>query len=619
MRADIAIVGAGPWGLAVLDRLVTAARRQPQLALAVHLIDPDGPGPGLHKPQQEDFLLLNTVTGQLDSFSAHHFGEPPLAGAMPFIDWLRTARDIEADPNGFLPRALFGVYLRYVHAVLCDNAPSHLRIAAVRQRALDVSLVAGGRACVHLGDGSALTVDHVFLCTGHGLASAADSPAPSLAKPMDPYPVALLQTRIEAGSAVGISGTGLVAVDVVAALTAGRGGRFVREEDGMLRYLPSGREPIMFVHSRSGTPFACRPAQSLDLSGSFAPIFCTDAYLAVRRAARWPDGLQLDEDVLAVLAAEMRAAYLMRALTLSRGVDAAEACRHALGVLATAEVQGFCEATLPSMAQFSPEALLASAPAPSPRSAAEFSAAFAARLRFDVDEARKGEAESPYKYAVEMLRVLRGFIRQAVEFDSLIPSSRRRFFDVVAPRISQLVVGPPIARGLEWLALMRAGLLRTDLGPAPALERDAALGVWRARSRTFETPFVACLDHLVRARAGHAAIDTKDDSLLAALCRSGLCAGAALPQPADARMRMPRIDTLGRPLDATGLPVQQLTLLGVPTEGLRYFNHYLPSPRSRSRVFESIQSALDAVWARLSLTLAGSGQETDVPAFERGS
>jgi hypothetical protein len=618
VRAEIAIVGVGPWGLAVLDRLVTAASRQPRLALTVHLIDPDEPGPGLHKPQQEDFLLLNTVTGQLDSFSARHFGEPPLTGAMPFIDWLREARDIEADANGFLPRALFGDYLRHVHAVLCDNAPSHMRILQVRQRALDVSLAADAKARVRLGDGSALTVDHVFLCTGHGLAHAAGGQAPSPAKPIDPYPLAPLQARIEAGSAVGISGTGLAAVDVVAALTVGRGGRFVREEDGMLHYLPGGREPVMFVHSRSGTPFACRPAQSLDLSGSFAPIFCTEAYLALRRAARGPAGLQLDEDLLAVLAAEMRAAYLMRALALSQGADAAAACRRALAVLAPAEVRDFCEAALPSMAWFSPETLLAPSPSPSFPGAADFNAAFAARLRFDVEEARKGEAHSPYKYAVELLRVLRGFIRQAVEFDALAPASRHRFFDVVAPRISQLVVGPPIARGLEWLALMRAGLLRADLGPAPTLERDAALGVWRARSSAFETPFVACLDHLVHGRAGHGAIDIADDSLLAALYRSGLCAGAAPVPPEDTRRRVPRTDTIGHPLDATGLPVHQLTLLGVPTEGLRYFNHYLPSPKSRSRVFDSVQSALDALWERLASAHRGEGaRTTGTPALER--
>jgi len=617
VRVEIAIVGAGPWGLAVLDRLVTAARRWPRLALTVHVIDPDEPGPGLHKPHQEDFLLLNTVTGQLDSFSARHFGEAPLTGAMAFIDWLREARDIVADPHGFLPRALFGAYLRHVYAVLCDNAPTQFRISEVRHRALDVSIVANERACVRLGDGSALTVDHVFLCTGYGLArSEVERPA-SPATPLAPYPLAPLQARIEVGSAVGISGGGLVAVDVVAALTAGRGGRFIRDEDDMLQYLPSGREPVIFVYSRSGMPFACRPAQSLDLSGIFAPIYCTDAYLASRRAARGPKGLLLDEDLLSVLAAEMRAAYLMRAMALSQGPDAAAACRRVLALLAPAEVRDFCEAKLPSMTTFSPERLLASesasVPLPAPRSSAEFSAAFAAWLRFDVDESRKGEAHSPYKHAVELLRVLRGFIRQAVEFDALAPASRHRFFDVVAPRISQLVVGPPIRRGLEWLALMRAGLLRVDLGPAPMLERDAALGVWRARSSAFEVPIVACLDHLVNARAGQRGIDTRDGSLLAALCRSGLCTGTAPPEPAHTRRRVPRTDVAGHPLDATGLPVRQLTLIGVPTEGLRYFNHYLPSPKSRSRVFDNIELALGALWERLAATPGRGVPRADSP------
>ena len=82
---------------------------------------------------------------------------------------------------------------------------------------------------------------------------------------------------------------------------------------------------------------------------------------------------------------------------------------------------------------------------------------------------------------------------------------------------------------------------------------------------------------------------------------------------------MLRTDAVGHPIDATGLPVRQLTLLGVPTEGLRYFNHYLPSPKSRSRVFDSIESALDALWERLASAPAEGAQTTSAPAFERDS
>lgn len=63
--------------------------------------------------------------------------------------------------------------------------------------------------------------------------------------------------------------------------------------------------------------------------------------------------------------------------------------------------------------------------------------------------------------------------------------------------------------------------------------------------------------------------------------------------------------------------MHQLTLLGVPTEGLRYFNHYLPPPKSRSRVFDSVQSALDALWERLASTHREGARTTGTPALER--
>jgi hypothetical protein len=82
--------------------------------------------------------------------------------------------------------------------------------------------------------------------------------------------------------------------------------------------------------------------------------------------------------------------------------------------------------------------------------------------------------------------LVRQVIRESVNFDSLDPPSRRVFFDVIAPRISMLVVGPPIERGRQWLALMRAGLLKVDLGPSPEVHRDYARRTWRAQSTRFD-------------------------------------------------------------------------------------------------------------------------------------
>ena len=72
----IAVVGAGPWGLAVLDRLIGKAGREPGGSWNILLIDPQPPGFGVHSRHLSDLLLLNTVNGQIDSFGASTFGEP---------------------------------------------------------------------------------------------------------------------------------------------------------------------------------------------------------------------------------------------------------------------------------------------------------------------------------------------------------------------------------------------------------------------------------------------------------------------------------------------------------------------------------------------------------------
>lgn len=564
-RLDIAIIGAGPWGLAVLDRLVMTALAQPAQHWHVTLVDPQEPGPGVHTPDQPSHLLLNTVTAQIDSFSAAHFGEPALRGALSFLNWLHAARQMPADPEGFLPRALFGEYLRHVFAVLRDNAPRNLVVAQRQDTASDIALAANGRVRVSLASGTDLHADHVFVCTGHGLTG--DQRVPFGPAPLPPYPAAALQARIEPGAAVGISGMGLVAVDVVASLTEGRGGTFERDAQGQLHYRSSGHEPVMFVYSRSGTPFACRPCKPLDSTGAYEPRVCTAAALLERRRAR--RGPLPLEDLLSMLASEMQLAYRARG-----GQD-------------------------PS---FDPMALLDPDAPPRHASAGDFSAAFEARLAFDVAEARKGEGASPYKYAVELLRVLRGFIRQAVEFDTMRPESRRRFFERISPRIAQLVVGPPVLRGEQWLALMRAGLLRVDLGPAPLVARDPARAVWRAQSRAFEGVHSVCLDHIVHGRALEPAMRRDARSLLSAMLRSGLCGATS---GSEERL-LPQLDALGHPIDATGRRVEAVTVLGAPAEGVRYFNHYLPSPKSRAAVFELAQAAIDGVvsaqeWPRVAV------------------
>jgi hypothetical protein len=49
------------------------------------------------------------------------------------------------------------------------------------------------------------------------------------------------------------------------------------------------------------------------------------------------------------------------------------------------------------------------------------------------------------------------------------------------------------------------------------------------------------------------------------------------------------------PYDAEGRVQSSLSLLGVLTEGVRYFTHYLPSPRSRLRAVYDAQETVEAI------------------------
>jgi hypothetical protein len=51
------------------------------------------------------------------------------------------------------------------------------------------------------------------------------------------------------------------------------------------------------------------------------------------------------------------------------------------------------------------------------------------------------------------------------------------------------------------------------------------------------------------------------------------------------------------PFDAEGRLQSNLSLLGVLTEGVRYFTHYLPSPRSRLRAVLDAQECVEHILA----------------------
>jgi hypothetical protein len=311
----IVIVGAGPRGLGVLERLgAVYADRNPGWGLHVHLIDPGEPGQGTHSALQPDHLLTNTVAGQITLFTDSSVRDAgPIKPGPSFLDWARTAgyrrvsgRFVRTDTDGeeihendYLPRAMLGEYLTYVYDLLARSLSNNMRLTHYRRTAEDIRPLGDGRQCVVIAGTFPIIADCVVMTTGHSENRASEEDErlqrqvlagqrknPRLQFLRSVHPTHVLQS-VSSDAQVCIQGIGLTAYDIVSELTVGRGGRFVPTGEGRLRYQPSGREPRMILTSRQGVPFSARATNQKGIGGLHRAVFFTRA---------WIDGLRRQKE-----------------------------------------------------------------------------------------------------------------------------------------------------------------------------------------------------------------------------------------------------------------------------------------------------------------------------------
>ncbi|MEV6865436.1 FAD/NAD(P)-binding protein [Streptosporangium subroseum] len=255
----VAVVGAGPTGTCLVERIcANAAELLSWPSLDIHVIDPYPPGGGrVWRKEQPDLLWMNSTAADVTLFTDESVQcEGPIRPGPSLAEWLGR------DPGLFASRPVQNAYLSHVFQRAVKTAPRGVRVHVHATRVLDLADVPGGQA-VTLENGRMIEVDAVILAQGHGdvtptreersLAGlAADS---GLRYVPTGYAADLDLDAIPEGEPAIVRGMGLAFVDLMVLLTSGRGGRFVREYDEELVYLPSGREPLLHVGSRRGVPY----------------------------------------------------------------------------------------------------------------------------------------------------------------------------------------------------------------------------------------------------------------------------------------------------------------------------------------------------------------------------
>lgn len=534
----IAIIGGGPWGMAVLERLIINGNMQPDTHFSIDVYDPRDPGPGVHDTNLEDYLWLNTHYLQIDAFSAPTFGEQPLTGAKSFRQWLIATGAYDPDVI-YYRRSLYGRYMKFVYGVLRSNAASNITVTHIKAVVDKIRFQPeSGRERLESGNAHNL-YDYAIICTGHGLQhrSSADSG---------------VEFTSYSGRRIGLAGMGLDAIDRIMGFTTGLGGEFCSSSDGSLSYRKSGKEPELYLFSRHGLPFHCRPDVSLDGLYGYVPRYCTEAALRDIRTNR--GRVDFETDILPLLVNELRGVYHYHSRRIS-GVNMTEGTDYEPDWPAPTR-----DESLPDPSVLFRSRALRKYACPS-----EYVDEISKYIGSDVHQSCIGEKNSPYKASLEVFRLFRSFIRDSVEFGMLTPDSGERFFNYYAPRFNQISVGPPAIRGRQFLALLRAGVIRLDLGPAPVLTGSDSTG-YLATTTCFENNFSVVLDGFCRAFRDQP-VRAKPEMIVQRAPDYAFDIGP------DWRIR-----------DGEGDP-RNLFIAGVPTNGWTYFSSYFPSPKSRSKAF----------------------------------
>jgi hypothetical protein len=280
----VVIVGAGPSGVSVLERLgANAAELLGDRPLDVHLIDPCRPGPGrVWRHDQSPLLMLNTMAAHVTMFTdAGVTCAGPIRSGPSLHDWARqrgkgvddpgVARELEnLSETSYPTRRLQSHYLTWVFERAVAGLPPGTRFHHHRDRAVDVR-DHGGRQRVVLAGGGAVEADAVVLAVGHQEvelspdqeAMAAHAERHGLCYLPPGYTADQDLSVLRPGARVLVRGLGLAFVDLMVLVTEGRGGRYTEDGPDGLRYLPSGEEPVLYAGSRRGVPFPPKPAYAL--------------------------------------------------------------------------------------------------------------------------------------------------------------------------------------------------------------------------------------------------------------------------------------------------------------------------------------------------------------------
>ncbi|TJY67216.1 hypothetical protein E4J89_16045 [Arthrobacter sp. CAU 1506] len=603
----VAIVGAGPRGTSVLERILSNQQARGGARLRIHLVDPFPPGPGhVWQPNQSRLFLMNTpclFPTVVPAPGTDQVGPDPVAG-MTFEAWRSAVADgnipdvppADAEeaaalgPADFPSRALYGRYLAWTFAHLAARTGADASLTVHAAEATGLARHDGGWQ-LELDDGTTLPADAVVLALGHVPAALnpeqqqlQDAAARHGLNYLPPnVPADVDWGRLPPGRTVLVRGMGLNFFDLMVQVTEGRGGRFLPATDSQpLTYLPSGKEPRLVAGSRRGTPYRAKASiNSYIPAGVELQHFTTHTARLFAEAGvqpgfdhdLWP---MLHRDVYwtyySTLAREQPECLKVPPQELLAGLDhlLAEKWEPGNRTLLT-RVRTYLAERVSEDKLLDVEALAKPFGGRKFGSAAEYQQAVLGYLDADAEGSARG-TDDPLKMAVGALNAGRSLLKKIVADGGITEESwlaeLRGWFE---PLVEGLASGPPVQRIEQLAALARAGVVQFA-GPEPVYQVDPATGRFRVTSPWVDGAEYSAA-YLVEAMMPVNRVAHSRSPLLRRMFEDGLARPKLMIGPNGAPVTGSGLDVTQppyRPLDRNGQPVQDLYVIGLQLSAVQW-------------------------------------------------
>lgn len=602
----LAVLGAGPRGISVVERLIANHGALGGGPVEVHLVDPAPAGGGrIWRDDQPAHLLMNTLCADATHWTDDSVAcEGPVVAGPTLYDWCGMLLEGEvvwddpvvvaeasvARPHSHPSRRLLGAYLRWCHLSDLARLPEAMSVVTHVATATSCSPDAAGRLVVGLSTCEAIVADAAVVATGHADTAPTGAEAVRIdraagagawyGRPANPTDQDL--SGLEPGRDVIVRGLGMNFFDYVSLLTIGRGGRFV-DVDGRLVYRASGDEPVLHVGSGRGTPYRAKGMFG-QMTPHFAPHHLTGGVI---EALAERGSVDFMADLWPLIAADTARVYY-RVLherhpeRLAGPIDELErvidSCR-----LDDPDVRELIDSFVPGEADRMDlrrwdrplQGLVFDDPE-------RFRTWWLDDLRDDLAEAGLGLA-SPRKCASVALGQGRGSLRRLVRYGGIRGASYDRDVDRWYRGFAgSLASGPPALRIAELIALTEAGLV-VPVGPGMQVI-DTAQGFEASSPQVTGSRVEATA--LLEAHLPPADLDRTADPLLAHLRDGGRARAWTIPDHVEGPFRTGAVEVGPPPyrvVDAEGREQQGLYGFGVPLEGLHFGTQLGPLARTNSQ------------------------------------